>query len=225
MLRPLPLWPLALACGLLPLLATHVAWLLSMDAGYVPACNPYLEGCTSISRAARHGLGNHLFRLAVLPVAVAMMLHWWSCRRWLAERQADARTGGSLPTLGAVAGVSLAIYTAFLGTEGAIYEWLRRYGIYGYFGGTALAQLVFLRALRGLAIQRGIANAMTTLVAGMLVLGLGSVAVTAVVVDDTRRESLENIMEWLLGLAIVAWFVLHAELWRRERVAVAVVTR
>jgi len=34
-----------------------------------PACNPYLEGCVSISRAARHGLPNHLFKALVLPAA------------------------------------------------------------------------------------------------------------------------------------------------------------
>ena len=33
--------------------ATHAALLLSIDAGHVPGCVPYVTGCTSISRAAR----------------------------------------------------------------------------------------------------------------------------------------------------------------------------
>ena len=46
------------------------------------ACRTW-EGCTSISRAARHGLGNHVFRLLMLPCAMLVALHWWSSARWL----------------------------------------------------------------------------------------------------------------------------------------------
>src|SRR6187551_3232532 len=50
------LWPLPLLAGLLPLIATVVAYLMSIRLGLVPECNPFLEGCVSISRAARHDL-------------------------------------------------------------------------------------------------------------------------------------------------------------------------
>ena len=43
--------PLAWLIGLWPLLAVHGAWLISLNAGLIPACIPYVEGCTSISRA------------------------------------------------------------------------------------------------------------------------------------------------------------------------------
>ena len=49
----LPLWVFPLAIALVMLLAAHLAWWLSLRAGYIEACNPYWEGCTSISRAAR----------------------------------------------------------------------------------------------------------------------------------------------------------------------------
>ena len=90
---PVPLWPLPLAVAATLVVATHLAWWLSVQAGHVPWCIPYLEGCTSISRAARHGLGNHLFRLMVLPCALLVGIHWWLAGRWLRARGG----GGSTP--------------------------------------------------------------------------------------------------------------------------------
>src|SRR5690606_9868470 len=80
---PLPLWPLPLLVALVPFVAAHVAYAISIDAGHVPACMPYVEGCTSISRAARHGLGNLVFRPLMLPCALLLALPWLAARRWL----------------------------------------------------------------------------------------------------------------------------------------------
>ena len=68
----IPLWPLPLLLTLLFVVAAHAAYLLSIEGGHVPACIPYLDGCVSISRAARHGWGNHLFRLLVIPARFCM---------------------------------------------------------------------------------------------------------------------------------------------------------
>jgi hypothetical protein len=78
-----PLWPFPLLVALVPFVAAHLAYAVSIEAGHVPACVPYLEGCTSISRAARNGLGNHLFRLLMLPSALLLALHWLSVHAWL----------------------------------------------------------------------------------------------------------------------------------------------
>lgn len=125
-LRPtspsLPLWPLPLACALLPFVATWIAFTLSLHAGHIEACNPFWDGCTSISRAARHGLANPVFRAFVLPCAMLQILFWWLCRHWLlAQGQAVNR---SLPMLGLIAGAFLILYATFLGTEGDIYRLL-----------------------------------------------------------------------------------------------------
>src|SRR5690606_35552238 len=70
-----PVWTLPLSIAVLLVAAVHLAWWLSLRGGHVPACMPYLEGCTSISRAARHGPGNHVFRLMVLPCSALLALH------------------------------------------------------------------------------------------------------------------------------------------------------
>ena len=52
-------------------------------------------------------------------------------------------------SLGVVSAFALAVYATFLGTEGDIYRFLRRYGVIVYFGFGYLAQLALMRrALR-----------------------------------------------------------------------------
>ena len=58
-----------LLLALWPILIAHAAYAISVIENYVPLCNPYWDGCTSISRAGRHGWANHLFRAALLPYA------------------------------------------------------------------------------------------------------------------------------------------------------------
>jgi hypothetical protein len=45
----IPLWPVPLLVALIPFAAAHLAYAISIDAGHVPGCVPYVEGCTSIS--------------------------------------------------------------------------------------------------------------------------------------------------------------------------------
>ena len=78
-----PLWALPLAAGLLPAVAALTALGLSIELGLVPACNPLLDGCVSISRVGRHDLPNYIFRALVLPAAVLQGLTWMLCAAWL----------------------------------------------------------------------------------------------------------------------------------------------
>lgn len=205
----IPLWPLPLAIALSFTVAAHLALWLSIRDGHVEACVPILEGCTSISRAARHGLGNHLFRLLVLPCAMLVALHWWLSARWLGRGHRD------IAGLGIVAAVALAVYATFLGTDGDTYRFLRRYGVVCFFGVGYLAQLRFLAAVRRHPlVGRRVALAMLVVSAGMLLLGLGNVAAGALVHDDLRQDRIENALEWQLGWLLAAWYLLHAAAWR-----------
>lgn len=212
----LPLWPLPFAVALLLTVAVHLAWWLSVRAGYVPPCLPYLEGCTSISRAARHGLGNHLFRLLVLPCTALLALHWWASARWL-SLQGAGRGVAWLPWLGLAAAVALAVYATFLGTDGAAYRFMRRYGVVGYFGASYLAQLLFLRlAARAGQPPPRLRRAMLATCLLMLVPGLGSVAASATIADPALKDRFENALEWQLGVLLVGWYLLQARLWWRS---------
>ena len=219
----MPLWPVPLVIAATLVVATHLAWWVSMQAGHIPYCIPYLEGCTSISRAARHGLGNHLFRLMVLPCALLVFLHWWLAGRWLRMR---GGSGALMLLLGAVGALALAVYATFLGTEGEAYRFLRRYGVIVYFGCSYLAQLLFLRRARMTGPFDPFARAgMLAVCAAMLALGLVHVVVAALIGGSPLQDRLENVFEWHLGVLLVCWFLAHARLWWREGYALATIRR
>lgn len=217
-----PPWQLPLLVAVLLLVATHLALWLSIVAGHVPACVPYWEGCTSISRAARHGAGNSLFKLLVIPCALLQAWSWWKAAAWL-RGPGDGGAVRSLRwmrVLGVSSAVALAVYALFLGSEGEVYRFLRRYGITVYFGFGFVAQLLLLRRGRHLQrLPRSVAVAMAVLCLMMLGLGIGNVIAGAAVVEDGLRDRIENALEWQLGLLWVGWFLLLALAWRREGAA------
>ncbi|HET6397276.1 MAG TPA: hypothetical protein VFF91_10595 [Pseudoxanthomonas sp.] len=215
-----PPWMLPLAIAATMLVSAHLAWALSVQAGHIEACNPYWDGCTSISRAARHGLGNHLFRLLMLPCALLLALHWWLAGEWLRQGDARGADGAWLLAFGIAAAQALAVYVAFLGTDGPAYAFLRRYGVTVYFGCGYLAQLWFLRiARRRGRLRRPMRMAMAGVCLAMLGIGVFKLLADLTLDDPARMDRLENALEWQLGLLLAGWYLLQAWLWRGERVA------
>lgn len=213
------LWPLPALAAALPFLATWVAFALSAQSGHIDPCNPFWDGCTSISRAARHGLGNHVFRAAMLPAATVQIGFWLACRQWLLR---ESRTSASrlIPLFGLAAGLALILYATFLGTEGDIYRLLRRYGVTLYFAFTYLALLWTLRALRGTP-HRPLHASLLGIALGMLALGLASVAASALIGNEALKDRVENALEWQLGLWLCAMFAVFAWHWRGARMRAA----
>lgn len=217
-----PLWPLALMAGLLPLLATVLATGMSMQQGLVPACNPFVEGCTSISRAARHGLPNQLFRAIVLPAATLQALVWVLLAGWLRQAGAQTRARHWMAPLGVVAGLALVVYGSFLGSEGAIYRWLRQYGTVVYFGFTCLNLLLAGQALQQLVGQGRLRlplrleRVFSALAVTLVLLGLAN-ALLAATLGPQAKDRVENVTEWWGALIFVLGFAGIAALWWRER--------
>ncbi|HEY0973594.1 MAG TPA: hypothetical protein VGE57_03795 [Solimonas sp.] len=208
-----PAW-IAWGAALLPLLAVHTAYWLSADAGYVPWCLPYLDGCTSISRAARHGLPNLLFKGLMLPYAAWLAATWALVFVWLRllRPQAPRRTCTVL-ILGIVAAIFLVLYATFLGAEGPAYQWLRRYGITVYFSFTVLAQMFVSALLWPLAtVPRALRRAMACLCALLLLLGLASLPLQHYAHD---ADAAIDALEWTYALLMIAFFPLVALAWQR----------
>ncbi|MDI9239075.1 hypothetical protein QLQ15_09155 [Lysobacter sp. LF1] len=216
-----PLWPLPLLAALMPFVVGHLAWWLSVRDGLVPGCNLYWDGCVSISRAARHGVGNHLFRLVMLPCATVQVLCWFAAALWLrGDTPARARM---LPWLGLLAGVFLALYATFLGTEGRAYEAMRRYGINLYFGFTYLALMATLHALSRTTPRRPGYRPLLVVALGFMALGLASVFVRYALDDEVALDRWENALEWHLGLWLTAMFAVLAWRWWRDGVRITLV--
>jgi hypothetical protein len=219
-----PVWPLPFTAGLLPLAATVLAYALSIRLGIVEGCNPLFEGCTSISRAARQGLPNHLFRALVLPAAALQAICWILCGTWLRSVGAAPRpTLRALPVLGIAAAVFLVLYGTFLGVEGAAYRWMRRYGVVVYFGATCISMLIVSDAVHRLAPSRSFsAKALIAFSVALPLLGLANAFAPLFGLDEAALAAVQNSAEWWGGLLFTLFFFALAWLWRRSRFAIGV---
>jgi hypothetical protein len=215
---------LPLVSGLLPALATILAYWISVSFELIPSCNPYLDGCVSISKAARHDLPNHIFRALVLPAATLQGLTWILCAQWLKSLDAAAgKYSFALAWIGSFAGMFLVLYGAFLGTEGGTYQWLRRYGINFYFGFTYLCMLLtsakVFRLTRAGWLRPPIRldRILGVLCLLVMVLELINLFAKSLLGDVQLADRIENVLEWHAASAFTLFFACLAWLWKRTR--------
>lgn len=197
--------PLAWSAALIPLITIHACYVLSASEGLVPWCLPWIEGCSSISRAARHGTAYFLFKGTMLPATVLLVLYWWGNRFWLKQLGCHARFHW---WLGATAALLLILYSVALGHMGDTMHLLRRIGVLGFFGLSYLAQVELSAALwRGTWPELGRVLLGVSVI--VLLVGLSSVVVN--IFWPERHDAMEDGVEWTLAVLlnihslIVAW--------------------
>ncbi len=216
----LPLWPLAVLAGGVPAVAALLAFALSVQLQLVPGCNPFIDGCVSISRAARHDLPNHLFRALMLPAATLQGLVWLLAAHWLRGALGPRRGLKALAVLGLVAAVALVLYATFLGTDGVVYRLLRQYGTVLYFGCTCLCMLLLGQAVQALALRGGsglpgwLVRSHVVLACTLVALGVANAIVAALLSPDWKART-ENVTEWWGALIFVLCFFTLAAMWAR----------
>ena len=211
-----PDWLPPLAGALLGASAVHGAWLLSRAAGYVPDCIPHLEGCHSVSEAARHGAANVLFKALMFPNALVQAWTWAIAARWVAERSRAPGAGRGLVPLGIIAAVALVVYATALGTEGDVYTWLRRYGVKFYFASTFCAMLVFARQLRPIAAGSPWTRALVWACVAMLAMGMANVMAPLFGVDEDFKDRFQDALEWQLVTLFALWVLVLARVLRER---------
>lgn len=207
---------LAWSAAIAPLSAAVAAYLIAAAQGAVPWCFPLIEGCTSISRAARTGLANAVFRGVMLPYAAVLMLYWWLAAEWLRGfAPARRRLRRAMLNLGLVGALFLILYATFLGVEGAVYQWMRRYGVTVHFSFTLLAQFLLTAAVAAdVRLPLRLRRAMVSLCATMLLLGIASLPLQHFALD---RVAALNAVEWSYSLLMIAFYPLTAQAWRRTQ--------
>lgn len=208
---------LPLVTGLVPLIGINLAYWIGVNADVLPSCIPYFDGCTSISATGRYPPGDRLFRAIMLPQAVLLAVTWSFAVLWL--RSSSPHSKAAVPTLifGLIGAAALILYVSYLGTKEPFYELMRRFGIYLYFLGTAVAQMILTL---GLARSR-LRQYMLWIVAVPWLLGLANFA------QKTLRENpdrMENIIEWIVSVFMQIWFVLLYVAWRQTKFSVSVRT-
>ena len=212
LIRGLPL----IAC-LAPLIGINLAYWIGADNNVLPACIPYLDGCTSISSTGRYPPGDRLFRAVMLPQAAVLAFTWYFAALWLRSLKPSSRAPTIIVVSGAIGALALILYVSYLASNDPFYEIMRSYGIYFYFVGTALAQLVLSLALDRSATQR----AMVWVTVTPFVLGIINLIQKEVL---GSLNSNENRIEWIASLLMQVWFILLWTAWRKTRFKVRVRT-
>ena len=204
---------IAWAAALVPIVSVNAAFMINLGAG-LEGCFPYVEGCYSVSRGVRYGPGLWLFKALAIPAAVAMAACWVNVGRWLsALRPGFPRMRRAMVWLGLTGAAFFLVYAAWLGTEGEVYRWLRRYGVVFYFAGTGLAQLFLvsmLWRLRVTLLEGRLKPAIirfSSLVWLAWALGVASALKRQIIDDPAFLDRVENALEWNFSLVLSLVFV------------------
>ena len=208
-------WALPLSLGILAIISANLAFIISVNGGFIETCFPYLEGCASISKSARNGLSTILFKLTVLPVMTLLSIYWLISYSYIKNLDGIKALHNNLMLIMGIIGSLFGIlYTAFLGSEGEIYQLLRRFGIYFFFLGSYSAQAIEVVQLSN-TIKIKHFKPLKGMKFLILLIGLIILISTPFYGFIENDDWLENVLEWNITFLICSYFILSAFLWRK----------
>ncbi len=217
----MPIRFLALATGLLPVIAIHASLLLAFHAGTIPVCIPYLDGCVSISATGRYEPASFVFKPAMTLQATLLTAYWYAAAGWLGSvggnLESQQSGGRSIVAFGVASSVALVIYVTFLGTQTPLYEFMRRFGIYFYFLFMVIAQIILalktIRLAKSSGLEKIQAVARGQLWLALIPCMLGGLNLTLkATLDDP--DAAENIIEWIAALMMQLYFIVSWYSWQ-----------
>jgi hypothetical protein len=145
-----------------------------------------------------------------------LALLWILSAAWLGQLDAaTARTRRWIVALGLVGALALVVYVSFLGTTTPVYSFMRRFGIYFYFLGTVLAQLIVAARVAAVVEPwplRRIGQYMLACALFPFALGILNLILKSILTDP---DAPENAIEWIASLSMQAWFLGLYLAWRR----------
>ena len=212
---------LPLITGFAPIFAAHASYLIGIRAGVLRACMPYIEGCTSISATGRYPPASFLFKSVMMPEAILLAAYWLFSVAWLRSLSRAAGRSGTVGTSVAAFGIAgalfLIVYVTFLGTQGPVYDFMRRFGVYLYFLFTVIAQLILAGKILSLSSSLQIPTVARItkyqLTVALIPFALGILnLILKAVLDDA--DASENIIEWIFALLMHSYFLLSYFAWR-----------
>lgn len=214
---------IAILAAAIPIIAINLVYIISVSADLVPACIPYLEGCTSISRAARRGDSIFIFRALMLPFTVILFSFWFYAYHWLKELgDTESIRPFIMLILGVIGCVALLVYVDFLGTEGKAYQLLRRYGIINFYVFSSFAELLLASRLYAPALKAlpdGLIQLRKYLfinASALIICGFINIAIHIFVSDKEQRFIYNNILEWNTTILISLFCFLIYLCWRKS---------
>ncbi len=211
---------LPLVAGIAPIAAAYLAFWIGVQAGALPACIPFVDGCASISATGRKPPGSFLFRAVMLPHAAVLLFTWYFTVAWLRCLDPGLRRGTAraIHAAGITSAVALILYVTFLGTREPFYEFMRRFGIYLFFIGVVVAEVLVTDALYRMAALRRrseldwLLRMLLVLCGVPFVLGVLNFILKGTLEDSGNSE---NVIEWIVATTMHGWLVVLYVLWRR----------
>lgn len=184
---------------ILPFLAIHIPLIISISNGFLEACNPYLDGCFSISRSSRQPISIYVFKPLMILSAATLYFLW--------PRLFKKNYKRFFISLGQIGSIFLVIYTIALGYNGDFYELMRRYGIFIFYIFTLFSQWGYCFSIdtidKNFFSNKG---RLLFLCYFQILLFTCSVPFYIFLKNDGY---IENIFEWWITLSIIIWFFLN----------------
>ena len=206
-MQALPYW-----AAVVPLVTVNVCYVVAIGLDHLPACIPYLTGCTSVSSTGRVAPESLIFRAGMLPSALIVALFWHRCSTFL-------RLGGQsgsrlviLQVLGVIAALSLVIYAVTLGFEENAYRQWRRVGIIGFalsIFSAEVSLIVFYRPMRIATTEK----LWRWLIVLCVALPLLSIASEVAKWAGAPRHGANNTVAWNAFVVASAYYAVVARIW------------
>ena len=185
--------------SLLPFLAIHLSLILSIQNDYLAPCYPYIDGCYSISRAARQPYSIIIFKFLMITSAGLLFFLW--------QRIFDKEKNKSPILIGQIGSLFLAIYVIALGNDGFIYEFMRRIGVFIFYIFTLISQWIFSfsQTIKRIKLSNNI-NLLKFTSLSQILLFILAIPFFLIIEND---GFIENIFEWWITLFITIWFFIN----------------
>jgi hypothetical protein len=188
---------------------------------------PYIEGCTTISQAARSGNSIFIYRATMIAYGVLLIWFWIYAHRWLNLLYGRTdKIARIMLWLGIIGALFLIIYIDFLGTTGEINRFMRRYGILVFFTFTPLAQLLLLlqqfeisslatvAKIKTVSLNNRVLKFQLFILLLMLLAGIISIILD---IAQLKTYETENIVEWNFSLLMNLYFFGMIFIWKDYR--------
>ena len=184
---------------LLAFLAIHIPLLLSIVNEYLEVCNPYLDGCFSISRSSRQPISILIFKPMMIISALSLYFLW--------PRLLTQNYKRIFVYIGQIGSLFLIIYTFALGNDGNLYELMRRYGIFIFYIFTLFVQWAYSFSINPR--KKNFYSRDKKLFyfsIFQIIIFLSSSPFYIYIKNDGY---IENIFEWWITLSIIIWFFVN----------------
>lgn len=206
--------------AVVPAVAVHVCYLIAAQAGHVPWCFPYLDSCTSISAVGRKSPESLVFRAAIIPTGVFMMIYWRLNYEWF--KTLNTRTpirNRSMYYCGIIASIGVILYATVLGSIGQEYHLQRRLGVTTFYIFTFLAQLLMTLQIGGVAkrqlapVSARVYRCKVAICAMVPILGLANILSWALYREN---GGIDHAIAWTVTLFVLGYFFVTYFAWKHS---------